>query len=223
MAQVFISHSARDEAYKSFFNKGFATSVVNAKYEEIEQLLKGAITTEQIKADIVQSSAVFVLLSRNVQMLEHTRDWVTFEVGYAAGASGGKRDIWVFENIQDTGQITIALPAFDHYVVYDTSDGALVYLKQIIESYNDMRVLGHIAAGSAGGAFVSQDRGTGAVIGGIVGLVYSKLSTSRPPGIQIICPNPTCRLNYRIHLPEQMPQFRCAKCNSWWMNPLARS
>jgi hypothetical protein len=219
MAQIFISHSAKDEVLKNFFNKGFATSSVNAKYEEIEQLLKGTVTTETIKYDITLSSAVFVLLSKNVETLTHTRDWVSFELGFASGVSGGNKDIWVFENISDIGQITMAIPAFDHYVVYDTSDVALVYVKSIIESYNDMRVLKNMAAGSGGGAILAEDKIGGALVGGFIGLIYSHLSTGRPEGIEIICPNPKCLLKYRIHLPQSMRQYRCAKCNQWWTKP----
>jgi hypothetical protein len=81
MAQIFISHSARDQQLKNFFNQAFATSSVNAKLEEIEQLYKGTITTQQIEQDITLSSAVFVLLSQNVDSLDHTRDWIGYEVG----------------------------------------------------------------------------------------------------------------------------------------------
>ncbi|MDQ1591604.1 MAG: hypothetical protein QOG71_2231 [Pyrinomonadaceae bacterium] len=219
MAQIFISHSAKDDDLKNFFNKGFATSSVTAKYEEIEQLLKGTITTEAIKQDISVSNAIFVLLSPNVETLSHTRDWVGFEVGFAAGVGGSNKDIWVFENIRDVGSLEMVIPSFDHYVVYDTSDVALVYVKRIIESYNDMRVLRNMAAGSGGGAMLAQDKVGGAVVGGIIGLIYSALSTGRPEGIEVTCPNPKCLLKYRIHLPQFMMQYRCAKCNHWWVKP----
>ena len=129
MAQIFISHSARDEQLKGFFNKAFATSSVNAKYEEIEQLYKGTITTEAIEQDITISSAVFALLSKTVDSLDHTRDWIGYEVGYAKGAKGGNKDVWVFEHINDAGRLTKVIPNFDHYVVHDTSDTALMYIK----------------------------------------------------------------------------------------------
>jgi hypothetical protein len=113
MAQIFISHSARDEQLKECFNKAFATSSVNAKYEEIEQLDKGTITTEAIEQDITISSAVFTLLSKTVDSLDHTRDWIGYEVGYAKGAKGGNKDVWVFEHINDAGRLTKVIPNFD--------------------------------------------------------------------------------------------------------------
>lgn len=214
MAQIFISHSARDEDYKNFFNKAFATSAVTAKYEEIEQLEKGLITTADIDRDITFSSAVFVLLSRNVDSLLHTRDWIGYEVGFAKGGQGGNKDVWVFEHISDVGHLTKVIPNFDHYVVYDTSDTALLYAKRIVESYDDGRVLRNIALGAGGGAaFVEENRLGGALGGALISLIYSTLSTDRPQGIEVTC---ECRLKYRIHIPEHLQTYRCTKCNGWF-------
>lgn len=211
MAQIFISHSAKDKELKDFFNQAFATSSVNAKYEEIEKLYKGTITTQAIQQDITFSSAVFVLLSQNVDSLDHTRDWIGYEVGYAKGAQGGNKDVWVFEHVNDTGRLTKVIPNFDHYVVYDTSDTALMFIKAVVESYDDGRVLRNVAVGTGIGAIIGMPW-----IGAGVAAVYSNLSTGRPQGIEVIC---GCLLKYKIHLPEQMLQFQCANCRKWWLKP----
>jgi hypothetical protein len=211
MAQIFISHSARDQELKNFFNQAFATSSVYAKYEEIEQLYKGTITTEMIQQDITFSNAVLVLLSQNVDSLDHTRDWIGYEVGYAKGAQGGNKDVWVFEHVNDAGQLTKVIPNFDHYVVYDESDTALMFMKAVVESYDDGRVLRNVAVGTGLGAMVGMPW-----IGAGVAAVYSNLSTGRPVGIETIC---GCSLKYRIHLPEQMTQLRCPKCRNWYYRP----
>lgn len=211
MAQIFISHSARDKEVKDFFNLAFATSSVNAKYEEIEQLYRGTITTQQIEQDITLSSAVFVLLSRNVDSLAHTRDWIGHEVGYAKGAQGGNKEVWVFEHVNDAGHLTKVIPNFDHYVVYDTSDNALMFMKAVVESYDDGRVLRNVAVGTGIGAMVGLPW-----VGAGVAAVYSNLNTGRPQGIEIIC---GCSLKYRVHLPEQMIQLRCPKCRDWYYKP----
>src|SRR2546421_1984111 len=104
MAQIFISHSARDENLRNYFNRAFATSNVNAIYEEIEQLMNETITTDKVKQDIAQSSAVFVLLSQTVESLSHTRDWVGFEVGYAKGIGGAKKKCLGFAKLEDKGE-----------------------------------------------------------------------------------------------------------------------
>lgn len=211
MAQIFISHSARDEQLKTFFNKAFATSSVNAKYEEIEQLYKGTITTEAIEQDITLSSAMFVLLSKNVDSLDHTRDWIGYEVGYAKGAKGGNKDVWVFEHIKDAGHLTKVIPNFDHYVVYDTSDSALMYMKSIVDSYDDIRVAKNTAVGAGLGAVVGMPW-----VGAGLGVLYSSLNTGRPQGIEVIC---GCSLKYKIHLPEHLTQYQCAKCRKLWVKP----
>jgi hypothetical protein len=211
MAQIFISHSARDQQLKNFFNQAFATSSVNAKLEEIEQLYKGTITTQQIEQDITLSSAVFVLLSQNVDSLDHTRDWIGYEVGYAKGAQGGNKDVWVFEHINEAGHLTKVIPNFDHYVVYDTSDTALKYVKAIVDSYDDVRVARNTAVGTGIGAvFGAPWAGAG------VAFLYSALSTGRPNGVEGIC---GCLLKYRVHLPEQIIQLRCPKCRDWYFKP----
>lgn len=217
MAQIFISHSAQDQELKNFFNQAFATSSVNAKYEEIEQLYKGVITTQDVQNDIRNSTAVFVLLSHNVDTLDHTRDWVGYEVGYAKGAQGANKDVWVFEHVNDVGHLTKVIPNFDHYVVYDTSDTALVYMKRIVESYNDLRVLRNTALGAtSGAALVQENRLGGAVALGLASLIYSTLTTDRPQGIEVTC---RCGLKYQIHVPENFVTYRCTKCNDWFYKP----
>ena len=59
--------------------------------KRIEQLYKATITTEAIEQDITISSAVFALLGKTVDSLDHTRDWIGYEVGYAKGAKGGNK------------------------------------------------------------------------------------------------------------------------------------
>jgi hypothetical protein len=211
MAQIFISHSALHEQLKGFFNKAFATSSVNAKYEEIEQLYKGTITTEAIEQDITISSAVFALLSKAVDSLDHTRDWIGYEVGYAKGAKGGNKDVWVFEHINDAGRLTKVIPNFDHYVVYDTSDTALMYIKAIVDSYDDIRVAKNTAVGAGLGAVVGMPW-----VGAGLGVLYSSLNTGRPQGIEVIC---GCSLKYKIHLPEHLTQYQCPKCRGFWVKP----
>jgi len=46
MAQIFISHSAKDKRIIEFINRAFASTRVEAKYEEIEAILDGRRTTQ---------------------------------------------------------------------------------------------------------------------------------------------------------------------------------
>ena len=94
MAQIFISHSAKDTKPLQFLNQAFATTNVEAKYEEIEAIVSGKRTSQQIKADIAGSRAIMVVLGPNAEKLRHTRDWIVWESGTATGVG---KDIWVLE------------------------------------------------------------------------------------------------------------------------------
>jgi hypothetical protein len=129
MAQIFVSHSAKDVALKNFINQAFATTKVEAKYEEIEAILEGSRTAAQIAADIGRSNAVFVLLSENVERLKHTQNWVTWESGVAAAAN---KEIWVFEAFEDRAKLSVVIPHLHHHVSFQCSDPWLVYMRAIV-------------------------------------------------------------------------------------------
>lgn len=132
--QIFISHSKNDSNLQNFINKPFATSNVEAIYEEYESFLHGEISIQKITSDIQRSVAIFVLLSENVNNLSYTRDWVAFESGYAAAL---KKDVWVFEPIGDRNKFSFVTPGLTDYVpfVLDNED-FLKFFKTIIESYD---------------------------------------------------------------------------------------
>jgi len=83
MAQIFISHSAIDGDLVDFFSRAGAGTKVRLVFEEFEKIMNGSVTPVQVGNDIDQSQAMFVVLSRNVEDVEHTRDWVLWETGRA--------------------------------------------------------------------------------------------------------------------------------------------
>src|SRR5258707_1390656 len=85
MAQIFVSHSSRDTESVDFLSRAFASTQVRAVFEDFDAILKGAATAARIANNIRQSNAIFVLLGRSVETLKHTRDWVNWESGVAAG------------------------------------------------------------------------------------------------------------------------------------------
>jgi hypothetical protein len=131
--QIFLSHSKEDEEIKTLFNKAFASTHVRAIYEEYEKLISGQVTVEKITKDIDSSVAVFVLLSMNVEKLQHTRDWVAFEAGYAY-AKG--IDVWVFEPLDEKNSITLVTPGLSYYVPLSTGDMEYVKIRKILDSYS---------------------------------------------------------------------------------------
>src|SRR5579862_9271266 len=152
MAQIFISHSAKDIALKNFINQAFATTKVEAKYEEIEAIVQGQRTAQQIGADIAQSNAVFILLGQNVENLKHTQQWVLWESGFAAGAAlQANKDIWVFEAFEDGSKLTVAIPHLHHHVCFQYTDPWLAYLRAIVSAYDDSHVLPTMLKGAGAG------------------------------------------------------------------------
>ena len=203
MAQIFVSHSARDTALVDFFSRIGARSKVQFVFEEIEKLVTGSVNASKIRADIEASTAVFLLLSKHVQSIPHTRDWIVWESGVSHN-----KDIWVFENLSDHGQISVLIPFLRHYVLFQPIDLHFSYINQVVSSYDDSGVLPAMAvAGGLGAAF----GGSGALVGALAGAVLAHPARSRPMGLQITCQ--LCKSSYAIHLPQGVAIFRCPVCN----------
>lgn len=208
MAQIFISHSKEDKDLRDFFSNAFAGTKVKVIFEEFEKIFRGEITPKQIAKDIENSKAVFVILSQNVQNIPHTRDWVGWEAGVAKG-----RDIWIFEPYSQLGEISVVTPYLRHYVIFDTNDAWLGYMRTIIESYDDSHVLPTLlVTGGIGALLAEKDKIGGATLGALAGLVISDKSKERPTGIGVICSE--CSSSYNLHIPQGMNIFRCPVCNA---------
>jgi hypothetical protein len=208
VAQIFISHSAKDRRIIEFINRAFASTKVEAKYEEIEAILDGRKTAQQIAADIGRSNAVFILLGENVEKLRHTQQWVLWESG-VAGATN--KDIWVFEAIGDRGKLSVLIPHLRHHVCFEYSDPWLVYIRAVISSYDDSHILPALSAGVATG-FATENPVAGLVAGGIVALLLAGNKKGPPAGLMgIRCPK--CESAYRIHRDPAWNVMRCPVCN----------
>lgn len=176
-------------------------------FEELEKEAPTGVTADKIDRDIQASNAVFVLLSENVENLEHTRDWVNWECGVAKN-----KEIWVFEPFETLGKIRVVVPRFNHYFVFERTDEQRQYLRSIIESYDDSHVLPTLSTASAGGALLNKkDPGAGAAIGfafGLGALILHGISKTSF-GVGVRCWK--CSSNYKIH---RYGEFRCPACNA---------
>lgn len=100
---VFMSHAKDDEAGKSFFNKLFASSRIKANwYHYTDGRTFPHILG--IRSAIGSSSALFVVLSRQMEQRPHTRSWISYEAGIAVGMN---RPVWVFEPIGQRIEIPV--------------------------------------------------------------------------------------------------------------------
>jgi ribosomal protein S27E len=216
MAQIFVSHSSRDRKQLDFISRAFATTNVQAKYEEIEEIVSGRRNANQIRADILASNAIMIVLGSNAESLKHTRDWIAWEAGVGAGGGtdGTNKDIWVLEAFEDYGRVSVVIPHVRYYASYQYTDPWLGLLRTIIASYDDSHVLKAMAAGAGLGGLMGQ--GAGAVVGGLTAMILAANSKSRPAGTQIICPN--CRSVYTVYLAALA--MRCPVCNAQLCFPL---
>jgi hypothetical protein len=206
LAQIFVSHSAKDTKPKQFLNQAFATTKVEAKYEEIEAIVSGKRNAVQIRADIGASRAIMVVLGPSANELKHTRDWVLWESGTASGIG---KDIWVLEAFEDSPKLSMIIPHLRHYVAFDYTDQWLVYLRSIIASYDDSQAIQTLAASAGLGAMVGE--GVGALIGSGIGLLLVAATQPKAPmGFSMTCPQ--CQSFFNAHI--STAAMRCPVCNS---------
>lgn len=217
MAQIFVSHSAKDKELVTFLSKAFAATQVKAVFAEFEAILKGPANAQRIAQDIRTSNAVFILLGTHVEQLKHTRDWIGWESGFAAAAAmETNKDIWVLESLLESDGLSVVTPHLRHYVCFDQhNDFWQGYLTQTITSYDDSHFLKAISAGAATGA--ALNKGEGAIWGAGVGFLLAAMAGSqgRPAGFSITCPQ--CASFYSVHLAEA--RMRCPVCNTRLLFP----
>jgi hypothetical protein len=211
MAQIFVSHSARDKALVDLLSRAFAATSVRAIFEEFYSILHGPANAQRIALNIRQSNAVFVLLGKHVEELKHTRDWVGWESGVAAAtALETNKDVWVLESIAEMENLSVVIPHLRHYVCLDEREQFWQgYLTQIILAYDDSHFLKVMSAGAATGAALGK--GEGALWGAGVGMILAAMaSQAKPAGLPIRCPQ--CLSFYSVHLAEA--RMRCPVCNA---------
>src|ERR1044072_553187 len=208
MAQIFNSHSQRDEDIKNHFYRAFSGTSVVPIWQEYEKPLSVPVDVV-IERKIQSSSAVFVLLSENVEKLPYTRDWILWECGKVTD-----KEIWVFEPNESLGKISLVIPRFNHYVRYERDGISRDYINSIIKAYDDSSLFGWAAGGAGLGAALNPgDRGGGAIIGTFLGaIIESARRPKAPAGHPVTCLK--CAYSYSIHLLSNRGPFRCAKCNN---------
>lgn len=124
------------------------------------------------------------------------------------------KDIWLFEPEESLGRVTVLLPRFRHFVRYQRTRPWRDYVNAIVKAYDDSSVLGWAGAGAGIGALLStEERGGGAIVGGLVGAIAESIGRSKAPlGIPVTCLK--CSYSYSVHLSSTTRQFRCARCNN---------
>jgi hypothetical protein len=192
LAQIFISHSKLDVPIRSFFASAFGRTNVRAVFVEYESL--DPPPWEQIQKLILESAAVFVLLGTNADALVHTATWIGSEATVAANLS---RDVWVFEH---GDEICSSLPILSakHYLLYRFNTEFEDYIKQVVESYDDLPILQATLTGAFDGMALTAHlpqpgaQQGGAIVGAFMASLHAARLRATPPGLLIQCPYPNC-------------------------------
>jgi len=97
MPQIFLAHSSEDKEYldtigDTFYGTDISIYIASRIMEPKPPLKKVVVAIET-------SRALFALVTRNVANHRDTRDWVTFELGYAE-AHSKSIFAWVAEGIE---------------------------------------------------------------------------------------------------------------------------
>lgn len=83
--QIFISHSAKDKEISSFFIRKFGNTSVKPVLMEYEKWSRNNRPNwKWIKDEIQKSSALFLVLTKNLVKNEYTQNWISFEIEVAA-------------------------------------------------------------------------------------------------------------------------------------------
>jgi hypothetical protein len=84
-SQIFISHSAKDNEISDFFIRKFDDTDVKPVLMDYEKWSRNDRPNWMwIKDEIQKSSALFLILTKNIVKNEYTQNWVAFEIGVAA-------------------------------------------------------------------------------------------------------------------------------------------
>jgi hypothetical protein len=90
--QVFVSHSKKDEELVAKFKIYLERSKLKPVFMEFEEHSKeNRADWEWIRDEIERSTALLLLLTKNVIAAPQTQNWIAFEVGVAAGCKPRKR------------------------------------------------------------------------------------------------------------------------------------
>lgn len=199
MSSIFISHSKRDKGTVDAFCNVFARTQLQAVLAEFEAY--AVPPWLQIKNWVQHSSALFVLLSRELQSTPYTQNWVSYEVGLACALN---KPVWVYEQWQSP--VLFPVPYLTDYVVYDPANREdLNAIKRLIELYDPSPALaGAILGGLLGGLLSGgAGAGAGALLGGAIG-------QRRPTGAVVRCPNGLCGVTFRVY--NHLQSFLCPAC-----------
>ena len=202
MANIFISHSRRDEDLVTAIAKVLRNIGHTPIIEEfIPEEEKEPVPYEEIRKNVNLSDYVFLFLTDNIVATEYTHNWVAFEVGLAA--SSGKR-LFVFE--RDGIPIPYPIPYLTDYMIFDAdSTNDILDIQALAKKLDELPTT---AIGAGIGALLGLPFGPiGLILGGLGGAILG--AGAEEQILKVQCPY--CGVSFNYYSP-QYTLFNCPAC-----------
>jgi hypothetical protein len=207
MRQIFIVHSSVDERFQSFFSKLFLTVRVQTVWATYGSLVGGPAAKDNIQKKILDSDALFFILSRDGEFAARSKDWFPW-----ATDLGQDKDIWVFEHCEDLRRIPALIPQLGHYVAYYITNAWSDYVQKIAETYEKPKAARAVLPEASWKPLTPEEESAYFIPS--TGFALFDDSTARPTGLRALCPN--CSSSYGLHIPSEMKVIRCPSCNHFY-------
>jgi len=203
MTSIFISHSKRDEKLVRTLKTAFENiDIKPILFEYINPKDRTDIAVDDIRDLISTSDYIFVFLTDNVNEREHTRNWVSHEIGIASGLN---KEVFVVSRSGET--IRFPIPYLNHYMIIDPDDTEDIARLQAISK--DFRKGGVAKGALIGGAIGTILGPAGTALGAIIGGWIGGHKEFDP--IKIQCQHSNCNTTFWYYSPEYY-EFDCPAC-----------
>lgn len=113
--QIFVSHSKDDEKLLQKLDQVFGKVGLKQYRASFEDQVPPV--SEELKDQINNSAAVFVVLGRKAQAKTHTMIWIGWEAGIAIQSD---LPVWILEDVQS--DVTQPIPSFTDYILWDSRE-----------------------------------------------------------------------------------------------------
>lgn len=154
------------------------------------------------------SSAVFVLLTTTLANNRFLRAQIESVCGFAAA-----KDVWIFEPVEQFGNVAATVENFKHYARYETTDEWALYLREAIKFYDDTDLGWLAAAGAGGGALLAEkDKIAGSLVGALLSFGLAAISRANRVEFGQLTRCRKCSRSFQLHLTQGTKEYRCAGC-----------
>lgn len=207
MKQILVIHSSMDDRFQTFFSKILMTTAVKAPWETYETLREGPEARDRIKKEILESDALFFVLSTDPEFASLAKDWFPWAVEAAKG-----KDIWVFEHCEDFKRVQPLVPGLTRYAAFYITNAWSDHIAKTMEIYEKPGISVPVLQ-EAVLKPLSPDE-TDTFFNPDTGFALFDNSTDQPSGMRAVCPG--CSATYDLHAPSGMKVVRCPACGRFY-------